>query len=99
MLKNKRKTSIKIAICIEPDGTGYHAYCPALKGLHTSGKTVEEARLNVLNAISAYMESMEKHGDPIPVGIIDRCDKPAAAANKASSKTQSFIEELELVTV
>ncbi len=96
MLKNTKRMSIRIGICIEPDGVGFHACCPALKGLHSSGNTIEEARVNALNAISAYMESLEKRGEPVPVGIIDRCDMPSSKTHKTSGKTQSFIEELEL---
>ena len=32
---------IQVAVVVEPDGDGYHAYCPNLKGLHMDGKTGE----------------------------------------------------------
>lgn len=50
----------------EEDG-GYHAFCPALKGCHTQGDTLEEALVNVREAIEAYLESLQKHGEAAPV--------------------------------
>ena len=49
----------------EPDG-GFHAYCPALKGCHSEGDTVDEAVNNIREAITAYLESVEAHREPIP---------------------------------
>ena len=57
-------------VIIELDGPGFHAYCPALKGLHTCGNTKEEALRNVSDACTAYLLSLIKHGDSIPVGIV-----------------------------
>ncbi|MCL0076585.1 type II toxin-antitoxin system HicB family antitoxin, partial [Dehalococcoidia bacterium] len=60
----------KVEIFIEPDGDGFHAYCPALKGLHTCGDTEEEALENAKDATRAYLRSLIKQGDPIPVDIV-----------------------------
>lgn len=49
----------------EPDG-GFHAYCPALKGCHSQGDTVDEAVDNMREAVEAFIESLEAHGEPIP---------------------------------
>ena len=49
----------------EPDG-GFHAFCPALKGCHSQGDTLDEAIDNIREAIEAYLESVEAHGEPIP---------------------------------
>ncbi len=46
---------------------GYHAFCPALKGCHTQGDTLDEALANVREAISAYLESLRAHGEPLPL--------------------------------
>lgn len=59
----------RIEVIVEPDDIGFHAYCPALKGLHTYGDTKEEALENAKDAAIAYLESSIKHRDPIPVGI------------------------------
>ena len=79
MLKNKMlnllggpsatpKFTFKISVVIEPDEGGFHAYCPALKGLHVNGKTQEEALENTKEAILVYFVSLAKHGDPLPIG-------------------------------
>lgn len=34
---------LQVSVVIEPDGDGYHAYCPTLKGLHAAGETEDEA--------------------------------------------------------
>jgi len=46
---------------------GYHAFCPALKGCHTQGETLEEALANAREAIAAYLESLRAHGEPLPL--------------------------------
>jgi predicted RNase H-like HicB family nuclease len=33
----------RLKAVVEPDECGVHAWCPALKGCHTWGTTVEEA--------------------------------------------------------
>jgi len=50
----------------EEDG-GYHAFCPALKGCHTQGDTLEETLVNAREAIEAYLESLQKHGEAAPL--------------------------------
>lgn len=45
---------------------GYHAFCPTLPGCHTFGSNIEEARKNLREAISAYLESLLKDGEHIP---------------------------------
>jgi predicted RNase H-like HicB family nuclease len=49
----------------EEDG-GYHAFCPALRGCHSQGETLEEAVVNIQEAIEAYIESLKAEGEPIP---------------------------------
>lgn len=62
----------ELDIIIEPDGDGFHAYSPSLPGLHTCGQTEEEAIENAKNAALAYIESMIKHGEPLPIGSKER---------------------------
>ena len=50
----------------EDDG-GYHAFAPALKGCHSQGDTLEEARANIQEAMEAYLESLKAEGEPAPV--------------------------------
>jgi len=70
-IKNSDKSAIEfeVEMFVEPDGSGFHAYCPALKGLHTCGDTQEEAFSNAEDAAIAYLRSLIKYGDPISVGV------------------------------
>jgi len=52
-------------IVIEPDDDGFHAFCPILKGLHTYGKTEKEAIDNSRDAVTAYIQSLIKHNEPV----------------------------------
>lgn len=54
---------VTIDIIIERDGAGFHVYSPNLKGYHTSGDTEEEAIKNMKDALSAYLQSLIKHGE------------------------------------
>jgi len=45
---------------------GYVVTCPALPGLVTEGKTLENARTMAHDAIRAYIESLRKDQLPIP---------------------------------
>lgn len=55
---------------IEPDEDGaFHGYAPALTGCHTWGKTLEETRANLRDAIKAYISSLVDDGEPIPQDI------------------------------
>ena len=60
-----KKRAWKISLVIEPDEDEFHAYCPALKGLHTCGDTEDEVLLNAFNACIAYIESMKKHNEKV----------------------------------
>ena len=46
---------------------GYHAFCPALRGCHTQGDTLDDALANIKEAIEVYLESLRKHGELVPV--------------------------------
>lgn len=50
----------------EADG-GYHASCPALPGCHSEGDTLDEAIVNLREAMSVYIQSLQAHGEPVPV--------------------------------
>ncbi|MGA2711611.1 MAG: type II toxin-antitoxin system HicB family antitoxin [Bryobacteraceae bacterium] len=46
---------------------GFVVTCPALPGLVTEGDTLEEARRMAQDAIRAYLESLHKDHQPIPL--------------------------------
>jgi predicted RNase H-like HicB family nuclease len=66
--KRTAELQFSISAVIEPDEGGYHAYVPAFKGLHVDGTTEEEATKNLVEAIIVYLESLARHGDPLPIG-------------------------------
>lgn len=49
----------------EPEG-GYTVTCPSLPGLVTYGETLEEARAMAVEAVEAYLESLQMDDEPIP---------------------------------
>lgn len=50
----------------EPEDEGYTAYSGTLPGCFSNGLTIEEARLNIREAIQLHIESLLAHGQPIP---------------------------------
>lgn len=47
---------------IERDEKGYHGFVPLLRGVHTVGKTIEETRENLNEAIQCHIEGLVKDG-------------------------------------
>ena len=45
---------------IEPDEKGYHGFVPLLRGVHTIGKTIEETKKNLDEAIQCHLEGLIK---------------------------------------
>ena len=63
---------MKYRVLIEQDEDGmYVAEVPSLPGCISQGQTREEAVENVREAIKAYLESLEAHGDRIPPPITE----------------------------
>ena len=63
-LMAKARYDFNIMLRPEPEG-GYTALVPALPGCVTYGRTVDEARVMVKDAISGYIASLRKHKDPV----------------------------------
>ena len=63
---------MKYRVLIEQDEDGvYVAEVPTLPGCISQGRTREEAVENIKEAIAAYLESLEAHGEPIPPPITE----------------------------
>jgi len=61
---------MKYSITIRQDEDGvFVASCPALPGCWSQGDTREEAVANITDAITGYIESLQKNGDPVPPPI------------------------------
>ena len=86
----------RIQIFVEPDEDVYHAYCPALTGLHTCGNTVEEAISNAEDAARAYLQSLIKHNEPLPIGICPALEAKQQSQGSHTTGIQQHTSELEL---
>jgi antitoxin HicB len=95
MTSAKPIIGFRIEIFVEPDEPGFHAYCPALKGLHVGGDTEEEALENAKDAAIAYLQSLMKHGDPIPVGIAV-CGETGQPSYPSENRTIRHTENLKV---
>ncbi len=63
---------MRFRVVIEQDEDGQFAVCcPSLPGCWSQGATREEAKRNIADAIRGYLESLRKHGDPIPPPITE----------------------------
>lgn len=60
------KVTYTIVLQQEPEG-GFTVIVPALPGCVTYGKDLAEAKQMAQEAIAAYIESLKKHNDPVPV--------------------------------
>lgn len=58
--------SFEIVIEREQEDEGYLAYSPTLPGCFSNGKTIEEARTNVREAIQQHVSSLLAHDQPVP---------------------------------
>jgi len=57
-------------IIIEPDQpTGYHGFVPLLRGIHTCGRTIEEVRKNLKEAIKCHIQGLIKDKESVPLEI------------------------------
>jgi len=63
---------MKFRVIIEQDEDSvFVAHCPSLPGCISQGATREEAQANIKEAITGYLESLKKHGEPIPPPITE----------------------------
>lgn len=60
--------TFQLVVVVERDDDEFYAYCPALRGLHVGGHTIEEAVQNAREAAVGFLEMMIKYNDPIPLG-------------------------------
>ena len=58
--------SFEIVIEREEEDEGYFAYSPSLPGCFSNGKTIEEAKRNIREALQEHVLSLRDHSLPIP---------------------------------
>jgi len=60
---------MQYAILIEKAGANYSAYVPDLPGCITTGRTVDEIKGNMIEAIAFHLEGMREDGLEIPEAV------------------------------
>jgi predicted RNase H-like HicB family nuclease len=58
--------TFEIVVEKEREDEGYSAYSPALSGCFSNGKTIDETKLNMREAIKLHVQSLLSHGQPVP---------------------------------
>ena len=56
----------KYAVVIERGPNNYSAYVPDLPGCVTTGKTIEEVKANIRDAIELHLEGLMEDGVSVP---------------------------------
>jgi antitoxin HicB len=63
---------MKYRVLLEQDEEGWFtAEVPSLPGCISQGKSREEAVKNIQDAIQGYLESLQKHNEPVPPPITE----------------------------
>jgi predicted RNase H-like HicB family nuclease len=58
--------NFEIVIEKEAEDEGYNAYSPSLPGCFSNGRTIEETKRNMREAIQQHVEALLAHGEPVP---------------------------------
>ena len=56
-----RYFSFEIVIEKEPEDEGYFAYSPTIPGCFSNGKSIEQAKRNIREAIAQHLGSLRAH--------------------------------------
>lgn len=62
----EKKLSVKYAVIFERSPDNWAAYVLDLPGCMTTGKTLEETRANIREAIQGHLQTQCAFGDPVP---------------------------------
>lgn len=66
-------TKLNRQVILEVDEMGgYSISCPSLPGCHSQGETIDEALVNIKEAIELYLEVLQEEGQSIPIDNLDR---------------------------
>ena len=57
---------MKYLVVIEKANANYSAYLPDLPGCIATGKSKEEARQNIIEALAIHIEGLKEDGLPVP---------------------------------
>ncbi len=56
----------KYTVIFERAANNWAAYVPDLPGCMTTGKTLEETKANIKEAIDGHIKTLREFGDPVP---------------------------------
>jgi len=57
---------VKYAVIFEQAQSNWAAYVPDLPGCMTTGRTLDETKTNIREAIQGHLETLRQFGGPIP---------------------------------
>ena len=57
---------MKKTVILEKTGKGYSAYLPTLPGCISTGRTIDDIKTNIREAVEFHLEGMQKEKYPIP---------------------------------
>jgi len=66
ILRGMKYYTFEIVVEKEPEDEGYSAYSPTLPGCFSNGRTIEEAKRNIREAVQSHLGSLLAHGDEVP---------------------------------
>ena len=98
-----RELTLRIRVIVERDQDGLMAHCPELSGLAVEAPNMEELKMHMKDAVEGYVESLLKHGDPIPIGVLESDEEHSVVSflfNKLRKrfgiplKTQEYIQDI-----
>ena len=58
--------SVRYSVMFERGDNNWAAYVPDLPGCMTTGRTLEETKLNVREAIKGHVETLREFGEAVP---------------------------------
>ena len=95
--QSEPRVTVKVLVVLEPDEGGYHAYCPALAGLHVGGDSKQEALDHAKDGIILYLNSLARHREPLPVGAGCIIEKNRPRMQSYTLSKNAMLEHLELL--
>ena len=76
----------RVRIEVEPDSDDqFYGFCPDIGCIHVAADTEEGALELAVEAVASYLVMSIRHGDPIPIGVIEQ--HPDIAENPSPRKT------------
>jgi predicted RNase H-like HicB family nuclease len=87
---------MKYRVIIEPDEDGmFVAYCPALPGCISQGKTRAEALANIKDAMTGYLASLKKHGQGANIAVhVSAAQARASISSRAKRVNWERVDEI-----